>query len=100
MIRHPHADVIHAWAEGAEVEYKRPSGTWKHIDYPHFSVQYAYRVKPKEPEWWENIPEHGVLAKSNEDDSVTAIFTGDINTVVRAQDWTPLTNEEIERFKR
>lgn len=101
MKRHIHADVIHAWAEGAEIEFKNSAfPEWTAENYPCWHDGNEYRIKPKEPEWWENIPDHGILAKSNEDDSVTVIFNGDINTVVRAQDWTPLTNEEIERFKR
>lgn len=67
----------------------------------------AYRIKPKQSEWWENIPEHGVLCWWN----------GMIITVIRRRnhyirqgtngtvEWVdgevvPLTNEEIEGFKR
>jgi hypothetical protein len=100
-MRHKHADVIHAWAEGAEVEAFNPAtGKWVSTDLPVFYNCYEYRIKPKEPEWWENIPEHGVLVRSNQDYSVTVIFNADIPLNVSAQDWTPLTNEEIERFKR
>ena len=100
MTRHKHADIIHAWAEGAEVEFKCPGGKWMLEQYPNFYAQDEYRIKPKDPDWWENIPEHGVLVKSNCDGSITVIFNADIPLNVSAQDWTPLTNREIERFKR
>lgn len=43
--RHKHADVIHAWAEGAEVEY-RLDGSWTVTSYPHWLEDCEYRVKP------------------------------------------------------
>ena len=54
--RHKHADVIHAWAEGAELEVKQyfangHEGPWepfKGEDAPFFnSWRYEYRIKPK-----------------------------------------------------
>lgn len=99
-MRHKHADIIHAWAEGAEIEIKCPNGAWMYIKRPEFDVFSEYRIKPKEPEWWENIPKHGVLVRSNHDGSITVIFNADIPLNVSAQDWTPLTNDQIERFKR
>lgn len=64
------------------------------------------------PKWYDNIPEHGVLcwvqynpegkkkvatiySHKNEDDYETAFYWIDSRTLV-----TPLTNEEIEEFKR
>ena len=64
------------------------------------------------PKWYDNIPEHGVLcwvqhnpegfakvatiySRKNEDDYETAFYWIDSRTLV-----TPLTNEEIEEFKR
>jgi hypothetical protein len=35
--RHPHADVIHAWAEGAEVQWRYASGgEWQDMGTPCF----------------------------------------------------------------
>ena len=97
MPRHVHADLIHAWAEGAEIELMGNDGEWIYIDgSPSFVPEYEYRIKPK---WWENIPEHGVLVD----------FMGLICTVskdeidsgdISPEECIPLTNKEIERFKR
>lgn len=101
-MRHIHADVIHAYAEGAEIEALNPAtGKWVSTDFPNFYICYEYRIKPKEPGWWENIPEHGVLVISNYDSSIAVIVPEDIKDInTDVMDWTPLTNEEIERFKR
>jgi hypothetical protein len=65
-------------------------------------MELEQNVKPKEPDWWENIPEHGVLCwVSDIDESTRSII--DRITVKNKNGWryiTPLTNEEIERFKR
>ena len=100
-MRHKHADVIHAWAEGAEVEFKCPGGKWMLEQYPNFYVQDEYRIKPTEPEWWESIPEHGILVKRiDSPDFYSVIYSQTIATPYIYEHWTPLTNEEIERFKR
>lgn len=101
MTRHKHADIIHAWAEGAEIELKYPNGVWCYTQHPAFEINNEYRIKPKEPEWWENIPEHGVLVRRNHSRSIAVLVTEDIIDInTNPLDWTPLTNEEIENFKR
>ena len=59
-----------------------------------FNPHFEYRIKPKEPEWWENIPERGVLVKDVFDNIVRITATNN------PRRWIPLTNEEIEAFKR
>ena len=48
--RHVHADLIHAWAEGAEIEMRRPIDCkWlpcTNFENPGWSVTYEYRIKP------------------------------------------------------
>lgn len=45
--RHKHADVIIAWAEGAEIEYRKsPEHIWYSAEYPGWYENYEYRVKP------------------------------------------------------
>lgn len=50
--RHVHADVIHAWAEGEDVEWRDPSSEkWEPTAPPTrmWREDYEYRIKPKEP---------------------------------------------------
>ena len=45
---HKHAEVIKAWADGEEIEYKAGEGSeWKPCLVPGFYESYFYRVKPK-----------------------------------------------------
>lgn len=50
-MRHKHADVIHAWAEGEKIQYRDPANfgsSW--IDYnipPGWWEEKEYRIKPK-----------------------------------------------------
>jgi len=55
------------------------------------------RHKHAEPEWWENIPEQGILVKDKEDHKNIMLW---LQNFCRTDDYIPLTNEEIERFKR
>jgi hypothetical protein len=60
-MRHKHADLIHLWAEGVEIEWLNGDNTWETAIQPAWHKSSEYRIKPKQPEWYENIPEHGVL---------------------------------------
>lgn len=56
---HKHADVIHAWAEGEEIEV-RWEDEWTLIDKeisPVFNPEHEYRIKPKrvKKEGWVNV---------------------------------------------
>lgn len=55
-LRHKHADVIHAWAEGEEIEIFY-NGQWIDAKTPNFCAMYEYRIKPKvvKREGWVNI---------------------------------------------
>jgi hypothetical protein len=47
-MRHKHADLIHAWAEGAEIEiYDTYDDQWNECSYPSFVDKCKYRIKPK-----------------------------------------------------
>lgn len=52
-MRHKHADLIHAWAEGAEIEMahcnwsENPVGKWRLVPNPNWDDScYVYRIKP------------------------------------------------------
>jgi hypothetical protein len=46
-MRHKHADLIHAWAEGAEIEiYDLCIDQWNECSYPSFVNKCKYRIKP------------------------------------------------------
>jgi hypothetical protein len=50
MSKHIHADLIHAWAEGAQIEfYNEFEELWEVIDSPSWNVDSKYRIKQKKP---------------------------------------------------
>lgn len=47
-MKHKHADLIHAWADGAQIEVKHPSnGSWWDANPPCWDTNYEYRIKPE-----------------------------------------------------
>jgi hypothetical protein len=44
-MRHKHADLIHAWADGAKIQYF--SGRWFYDPQPLWLENTKYRVKPR-----------------------------------------------------
>lgn len=43
---HKHAELIHAWADGATIE-TRSFGSWRVVNTPSWSTDKYYRIKPK-----------------------------------------------------
>lgn len=55
---HPHADLVHAWADGAEIELMCMDGEWIDDPMPVFHYHMKYRIKPAKREarrWWVGI---------------------------------------------
>lgn len=48
-MKHKHAELIKAWADGADIEWKMPhQTTWDEIAVPTWNDDYEYRIKPEE----------------------------------------------------
>lgn len=47
MKPHKHAEIIHAWADGAEIEYLWGSGWMPMPKHPNWSEDSVYRIKPE-----------------------------------------------------
>lgn len=46
-MRHKHADLIHAWAEGAEIECSLTGRNWATTHRPDWNESIFYRIKPE-----------------------------------------------------
>lgn len=44
-MKHKHAELIHAWAEGAQIETKSIDGSWNSISSPSWGEAFQYRIK-------------------------------------------------------
>ena len=51
-MKHKHAELIKAWADGAEIEWQDFKGEWKITKCPHWFVNRCYRIKPPEVARW------------------------------------------------
>lgn len=47
-MKHKHAEVIKAWADGAEIQGQSPNGEWHDLEEPTWWPYQAYRVKPSD----------------------------------------------------
>ena len=48
MARHKYADLIHAWAEGAEIQWKKTNGEWIGVgNDPVWMETDEYRINPQ-----------------------------------------------------
>ena len=54
-MKHKHADLIHAWADGAKIQSKI-NGTWVDFNEPIWINSAEYRIKPEpKPDWSKHI---------------------------------------------
>ena len=49
---HKQAELIKAWADGAEIQCKNRFGEWVEIDLPLWYTDTEYRIKPEPKEYW------------------------------------------------
>lgn len=51
-MKHKHAELIHAWADGAKIQFlDLESGIWIDTERPHWFDKDIYRIKPKDKEF-------------------------------------------------
>ncbi len=48
-MKHKHAELIKAWADGAVIEYKVHNGGWVALEHPSWDDHNEYRIKPTQP---------------------------------------------------
>ena len=46
-MKHKHAELIKAWADGAEIQFYTVTREWIDIDNPDWKEGFRYRIKPK-----------------------------------------------------
>jgi hypothetical protein len=84
-----HAELIHAWADGAKIQYKNRQGEWKDFkEYlnPECSADYEYRIKPESKpdvikygtnEWIHSVATLAARDKYFDGDAVKFTFDGE-----------------------
>ena len=88
---HKHAEVIHAFADGAEIQYQNPCGkVWRDIKEPSFLDNFNYRVKPEPKMAWYRVAE--VVGGS----SRIAVSDSDIKALVNSKYFIRWLTDRIE----
>jgi len=48
-MKHKHADLIHAWADGKQIQFRADAGIWLDTEDPCWNDDYfEFRIKPEE----------------------------------------------------
>lgn len=96
MARHKHADLIHAWAEGAEIEGRHHNDEeWQSLngaDCVTWSVDCQYRIKPEKkpdvvrylrasPDTWAGRASN----KAEDDNNLRLTFSGETGELIKAE---------------
>ena len=63
---HKHAEVIKAWADGYEIQYRnKPDRPWETLKSPSFVTEYEYRKKPEEVVDYAIVYQDGTIGEHN-----------------------------------
>jgi len=61
-MKHKLAELIHAWADGAQIQVYCNDGIWEDVDYPAWGGGIEYRIKPEpKPDVVRNITVEATL---------------------------------------
>ena len=89
MTKHKHYDVIVAYANGEEIQFRGPSGDWRDWlggSFPPFRETSRYRVKPRPKEivWWAIVQEDGSSKYAAQSERAAKNLAADVEgTVVK-----------------
>lgn len=97
---HKHKDVIIAWANGEQIEYRNPliSMEWEPVDFPAWGDKVEYRVKPQpvirtfQVALYKGI---GYYTLSIDEDEDTKLYESDTNFIAWLTDPIPYQVEEL-----
>ncbi len=87
-MKHKHSDLIHAWADGAKIQYLDIGDVWVDTEKPHWFENDIYRIKPKdlvfevyvEYNQWLFLPREDGIIFSNQTNNPNVRFVFDSET--------------------
>lgn len=87
MARHIHADLIHAWAEGAEIEILLGEKTWTAVAGILWLPENKYRIKPttKPDKVCNFLVANNGLATFATDGNIRCTFSGETGELIKAE---------------
>jgi len=93
-MKHIHAALIHAWADGAEIEIRRiTDALWDKTESPKWHSEFEYRIKPEpKPDVVQTYIAHGHIkygcvrvAEHWEKDNLKLTFDGETGKLKSAE---------------
>jgi hypothetical protein len=90
---HKHAEIIHAWADGAEIEFREVNSddTWKAAALLLWCAYFEYRIKPEpKPEdvFYCHTDQRGFnyfYQRPSDDDNLKLTFDGETGKLIKAE---------------
>lgn len=98
-MKHKHAELIKAWADGAKIQYFSGLGYWNDIDYPGWLPTEEYRIKPDpRPQWQQDLIDAAKAGKVVEFDRRRRGDWVEFGSCAHTDDW--VFNESVkEQFR-
>jgi hypothetical protein len=86
---HKHAAVIHAYADGAVIQWRRNANDgWQDLRHPSFLEDYEYRSKPVVARYRRYVRRHhGRQNFQYVDTAIDATWASDIASIERSEDF-------------
>lgn len=66
-MKHKHADLIHAWADGAQIQHHHGEDRWDDISTPRWLEDHNYRIKPEQSKYSDIVSDGGLDPRNNFD---------------------------------
>jgi len=89
---HKHAEIIKAWADGAEIErYSTIDNEWVHVRIPYWIEDYGFRIKPEpKPDdvFYCHTDQRGFnhfYQRPSDDDNLKLTFSGETGKLKSAE---------------
>ena len=85
-MKHKHADLIHAWADGAEIQFTdHVTIQWTDTTHPAWGSVVDYRIKPDPPKEpiraWANVYQEGIKLHEKQTGTTLAALRNDVQLV-------------------
>jgi len=88
MKPHKHAELIKAWADGAEIQINSATG-WIDLEFPGWGADCEYRIKPEPKpdiiEYWQNTLTNCGQMDDEEDANLKLTFDGETGELKSAE---------------
>ena len=87
-MKHKHADLIHAWADGAQIQWLDSNCDWCNIACtPSWSIETTYRIKPEPKPDYVRFARAHIISRTYKEigDNIALTFDGETGELKSAE---------------